>query len=406
MQINLSEQFTNDRAAQRGAEIVRQCVHCGFCNATCPTYQLLGDEADGPRGRVYQISQLLQGQTANTDTRLHLDRCLMCRSCETTCPSGVPYAELLEIGRALLADKLPRSGIDKITRKVLTTVVPNQSLMQAAKLGIPFRPLLSEKLASNLPEPAGHDRWPEARHSRRMLVLAGCAQSVLTPATNLAAARVLDRVGISLIKEAPAGCCGAVRLHTDDREGGLEDIKRRIDTWWPQIEAGVEAIVSSASGCGVTIKDYAHLLADDPSYAQKASKVSEMAIDLSEAVLSGIQADASQWRQARSQTVAFHTPCSLQHGLGLGGQVEQLLQQAGYQLVPVRDGHLCCGSAGTYSILQPEISQQLKANKLDALQAEKPDIIATANIGCQLHLKGGADVPVVHWISLLDEPEA
>jgi len=403
MEFHLDPQFASESWAKEAESIVRKCVHCGFCNATCPTYQVLGDEADGPRGRIYLIMQLLEGQPGSEQGRVHLDRCLLCRACETTCPSGVTYGRLLETGRELLEQRQPRRGLDRFKRKVMTTVVPRTGLLRAAAgLARPFRALLPRGIASQLPVAGKNLHRPTQTHARRMLLLEGCAQSALTPETNAAAARVLDRFGITLATEASPGCCGAVRLHTSDRERGLDDIRRRIDTWWPDIQSGVEAIVSTASGCGVTVKDYGELLKDDPDYAEKARKVAALAADIVEVIDAEIAKSPPDPEPACGLRVAFQSPCSLQHGQQLGGRVETLLRRFGFTLLPVADPHLCCGSAGTYSVLQPHLSARLKTDKLAKLQAHSPDVIATANVGCQLHLRKDTQTPVTHWIELLD----
>ncbi len=403
MEIHLDKKIAGEAWAQEAESIVRKCVHCGFCNATCPTYQLLGHESEGPRGRIYLITQLLEGQPANVQTRAHLDRCLLCRACETTCPSGVSYGRLLETGRHMLEQQEPRTGLDHLKRKLLTTLIPNQRLMQTGvMLAKPLRGLLPASVSSQLPL-TGKDLFrPANTHPRKMLLLEGCAQSGLTPETNAAAARVLNRFGIQLLPETRAGCCGALRLHTSEREKGLNDIKQRIDSWWPLVEAGVEAIISTASGCGVTVKDYGDLLKDDPEYADKALRVADLAVDISEVISEEIENSPLPSELQQNLKVAFHSPCTLQHGQKINGQVEALLQRYGFKLMPVADSHMCCGSAGTYSILQPGLSGQLKADKLAKLQAHSPDVIATANVGCQLHLRKDSKLPVLHWIELLD----
>jgi glycolate oxidase iron-sulfur subunit len=403
VEIHLHRKFSGQPWAEEAQEVVRKCVHCGFCNATCPTYQLLGDEADGPRGRIYLISQLLEGQSANSQTRKHLDRCLLCRACETTCPSGVKYSRLLDAGRRII-DEHGRSGIDGLKRSLLTSTIPYPGLMQ---MGIhaanSLRSLLPKGLTRQLPKPGKNLSWPKTVHERKVLLLEGCAQSSLTPETSAAAARLLDRLGIMPLGEPGAGCCGAVRLHTSATREGLQDARRRIDAWWPLVSSGIEAIISSASGCGVTVKEYGELLKSDERYAEKAARISELCVDLSELVLAelGCKEPAKQKQRLK---IACQNPCSLQHGQKLHGTVEAILQHQGFQLVPVEDGHLCCGSAGTYSVLQPALARQLKDDKLAKLQAQSPDVIVTANIGCQLHLRTEAEVPVVHWVELLDNP--
>ena len=411
MDTRLSDEFRETRAGQEAEAILRQCVHCGFCTATCPTYQLLGDELDGPRGRIYLIKQVLEGKAVSEKTRLHLDRCLTCRACETTCPSGVKYSQLLDIGRQIVEEKLPRNIAQSLTRTLLRQALPRPAIFgPAVKLGRLLRPLLPAGLADKLP-PEAHGvnkPWPDgARHQRRMLALAGCVQPSLAPNINAATARILDRLGIALFEESKAGCCGALRFHLNDQAAARDDMRRNIDAWWPHLAAGVEAIVVTASGCGVQIRDYGHALADDAVYAEKAAKISALCRDPSEILL----AESEGLRNLLALTagtegrgkVAFQSPCTLQHGLKIRGVVEEMLLAAGYELTPVSDGHLCCGSAGTYSLLQPELSQQLRQNKLAALNAGLPSLIATANIGCLSHLQAGSLLPVRHWIELIDE---
>jgi len=401
MELHLDPKFADKDWAKEASDIVRKCVHCGFCNATCPTYQLLGHESDGPRGRIYLISQLLEGQPADKQTRAHLDRCLICRACETTCPSGVEYGRLLETGRHLLEGQ-SSNNLDSLKRKAITTLIPNQTLMQAGiNIAGSVRSFLPRSLSRQLPQTGKNLRRPKTVHPRRMLILEGCAQSSLTPETNAAAARVLDKLGIMLVAETFGGCCGAVRLHTSERDKGLDDVRKRIDALWPAIESGVETIISSASGCGVTIKEYGHLLKNDTAYAEKAAKVSAMCRDVSEVIAEEVS-KLKQTPQKKPLKVVFQNPCSLQHGQKVTGKVETVLQQYGYEIIPVNDSHICCGSAGTYSIMQPELSSRLKENKLKLLQQASPDVIVTANVGCQLHLRSAAKVPVMHWIELLD----
>ena len=409
MDTKLADFIRDTPAGQEAEAILRSCVHCGFCTATCPTYQLLGDELDGPRGRIYLIKQVLEGKPVTEKTRLHLDRCLTCRSCETTCPSGVKYSHLLDIGRQVVEEKLPRQGGDALTRWVLRETVTRPGVFgPAVKLGQLLRPLLPSGLADKLPpEAVGVVRpWPaKGAHSRRMLALAGCVQPALAPNINAATARVLDKLGIELFEESKAGCCGAVRFHLNDQDAARNDMRRNIDAWWPHVEAGVEAIVVTASGCGVQVRDYGHALASDAVYAEKAAKISALCRDPSEILAvehERLQALLAAQPAARGK-LAFHAPCTLQHGLKIRGVIEELLSAAGYSLVTVADGHLCCGSAGTYSLLQPELSSRLRDNKLTALTAGSPQAIATANIGCLTHLQAGSELPVRHWVELLDE---
>jgi glycolate oxidase iron-sulfur subunit len=404
MQTALAD-FIRDTPEGREADaILRKCVHCGFCTATCPTYLLLGDENDSPRGRIYLMKQALEGQPVTDKTRLHLDRCLTCRSCETTCPSGVQYGRLLDIGRKLVEEKAARPAGQRITRRLLAEVLPRRFLFASLlRLGRLARPLLPPALAEKVPGavPAAGP-WPAPRHARKMLVLAGCVQPALSPDINAAAARVLDRIGVSLVEAPGAGCCGALRFHVGFQEAGLADMRALIDAWWPHVEAGAEAIVMTASGCGAVVKEYGHLLRHDPVYAAKAARVSAMTHDICE-VLDGEFDRLSPLLRKKGGRVAFHPPCTLQHGLGLRGVTEKLLARAGFELAPVPDAHLCCGSAGTYSILEPELSGRLRADKLAALASGEPGQIATANIGCLAHLQAGTVLPVRHWIVLLAE---
>jgi glycolate oxidase iron-sulfur subunit len=407
MDTRLADFVRDTPDGRQAAEILRKCVHCGFCTATCPTYQLLGDELDGPRGRIYLIKQMLEGAPVSAKTRLHLDRCLTCRSCETTCPSGVDYAHLLDIGRRIVEEKLPRKGGDALQRAVLREALPRPAIFGAAvKLGLMLRPLLPSALADKLPADAADTArpWPEKTgHRRRMLALAGCVQPALAPNINAATARVLDRLGIALFEAARAGCCGAVRFHLNDQDGAKDDMRRNIDAWWPYVESGVEGIVVTASGCGVQVRDYGHVLADDAVYAEKAARISALCRDPAE-VISAERAGllAVLGTQPGRGKLAFHSPCTLQHGLKIRGVAEELLVAAGYELTPVADGHLCCGSAGTYSLLQPELSKRLRDNKLAALTAGSPATVATANIGCLSHLQAGSVLPVRHWVELID----
>ena len=400
MQTNLAA-FIKDTAEGREADaILRKCVHCGFCTATCPTYQLLGDELDGPRGRIYLIKQVLEGQTPSRKTQAHLDRCLTCRSCETTCPSGVHYSRLADIGRAVVEQRVSRPLSQSLMRRALRLVVPyRQRFTPLLRIGQLVRPLLPETLRAKTPAPRRAPPRPATRHARRMLVLEGCAQPGIAPDINAHAARVLDRLGISLESAASAGCCGALSHHLSAEREALDAMRRNIDAWWPAIEDGAEAILMTASACAVMVKEYAHLLADDPVYKERAATVSALCKDISE-VLS--QEDLSALAPVTPQRVAFHAPCTLQHGLRTHVQVETVLRSVGHELTPVTDAHLCCGSAGTYSILEPALATRLRDNKLDALQANDPDVIATANIGCLAHLAGATSRPVVHWVSLLD----
>ena len=401
MQTNIIEKYKSTVEGQEAEAILRSCVHCGFCTATCPTYQELHDERDGPRGRIYLIKQLLEGGEVTEKTRTHLDRCLSCRSCETTCPSGVKYGRLVDIGRGLMEEAVPRSPKDKLIRWGLRKVLPYPNRFGGLlKVGRLMKPLTPYALQDKIPPKQKSSPWPSSSHQRVMLVLAGCAQPSAAPNTNAAASRVLDKLGITLVEAPKAGCCGAVSYHLSAHDEGLNFMRSNIDAWWPAIESGAEALVMTASGCGAMVKDYGHLLRNDPDYADKAAKVSELSRDLSEVLLNENLAPLKL--SPRDEKVAFHCPCTLQHALQLSGTVEQVLEKAGVNLVKTKDKHLCCGSAGTYSILQPKMSKRLLDKKLKALTVDEPQRIVTANIGCQLHLGSKAKVPVQHWIELLD----
>ena len=401
MQTNLSEAAKRLPRAEEAERILRSCVHCGFCTATCPTYQLLGDELDGPRGRIYLIKQVLEGAPITASTQLHLDRCLTCRNCETTCPSGVKYHDLLDIGRAVVEQQVPRPLGQRLLHGGLRAVVPRPALFKAlCRTGQALRPMLPAALKCKLPaQVTAPGVRPAPRHGRRVLLLEGCVQPALSPNTNAAAARVLDRLGISVEPIREAGCCGAVEYHLNAQAQGLDRARRNIDAWWPAIEAGAEAIVQTASGCGAFVRDYGHLLEADPRYAAKAARVSALSRDLVEVLC---EAPVEQLGLCAEQRVAFHCPCTLQHALKLGGAVEGLLTRLGFTLTAVQDGHLCCGSAGTYSLTQPELSRQLRDNRLNALESGRPQVIVTANIGCQTHLGGAGRTPVRHWVEIVD----
>ncbi|MDQ6618356.1 MAG: glycolate oxidase subunit GlcF [Pseudomonadota bacterium] len=404
MQTALAD-FIRDTPEGREADaILRSCVHCGFCLATCPTYQLLGDELDGPRGRIYLMKQVLEGAKATRTTQLHLDRCLTCRSCETTCPSGVKYGRLLDIGRSVVEREVGRTATERATRWVLRRSLLTKPLVgSAVALGRAFRGVLPQGVQAKLPRALPAGLWPAPRHARKMIALDSCVQPSLAPNIDSAMARVLDRIGISLLRVPAGGCCGALPYHIDAEGEARGLMRRNIDAWWPHVERGVEAIVVTSSGCGVMVKDYGYVLERDPVYAEKAKHIAALARDPVEVI-------AQEWATIAprvamdhgAQRVAFHPPCTLQHGMRLAGHVEDILLALGLELTPVTDKHLCCGSAGTYSILQPELANALKANKLAALEAGKPELIATANIGCMTHLASGTALRVRHWVEILD----
>lgn len=402
MQTRLTSLFANTSKGQEAEAILRSCVHCGFCNATCPTYQLLGDERDGPRGRIYLIKQVLEGNNPTAETQLRLDRCLSCRACETTCPSGVQFGRLADIGRELIEQEVKRPWPQRLLRRLLLQTVPYPKRIDALiKAGRLFTPLLPQALKHKVPTVSPAAPWPNKHHARKMLVLAGCIQSVTSPSTNQALAALLDKLGIELLSAEAAGCCGAMAHHLSASEQALQMMRNNIDAWWPYIESGVESIIVSASGCGMMVKDYGHLLRDDVDYADRAAHISALTKDPVE-VLTDALADRDWSQLGQGQHIAFQSPCSLQHGQHLGGKVEALLSYMGFTLLPVKDNHLCCGSAGSYSLLQPALSAQLRANKLDALYATQAEQLVTANIGCQLHLSTD-DQPLKHWIELVAE---
>lgn len=401
MQTFIDNKIINTPEAQEADRILRKCVHCGFCNATCPTYQLLGDELDGPRGRIYLIKNLFEGQQPDHNTQLHLDRCLTCRACETTCPSGVDYGRLLDLGREKIEQQTFRSVKSRSMRFLLGKIIPYPDRVGfLINMGQKLRAMLPVSLSELFPEKQGNLIWPDQTHNRKMLILNGCVQPSLAPQTNYAAAQVLDRLGISLINENKIACCGALNQHLTQNEAANRIMKNNIDAWWPHIDAGAEAIVITASGCGSMVKEYGYLLRNDPVYSGKAAKVSALTKDLVE-VIASEELSRLKLNNKLTRKIAYQSPCSLQHGQKLGGEVEKLLDDLGYKLVNVNDSHLCCGSAGTYSILQPDLANQLRDNKLENLLAEQPELIATANIGCQHFLQQKTSVPVKHWIELI-----
>lgn len=401
MKTELKASLLDSEDLKLADKILRTCVHCGFCNATCPTYQLLGDENDGPRGRIYLIKQMLEGREVTESTRNYLDRCLTCRNCETTCPSGVQYSQLLDIGKKTVEVNVPRSFKEKATRKLLRSVLPyKKRFSPLLTLGRTFKPFLSTDLKKKIPKRVAKGSWPVTEHKRKMIILDGCVQPALSPDTNSATARVLHKLGISLIIPKNTGCCGAVSQHLSAEDEASTFMKNNIDAWWTEIESGIEAIVMTASGCGSMVKEYAHHLRHDVEYAEKAQRVSDLCKDISEII---VNEDFNKLTPETSQKISWHPPCTLQHGQKVNGVVETILTGCGYELLPVIDQHLCCGSAGTYSILQPEISKKLQANKITHLQKNNPELIVTGNIGCQTHLQEVSNVPVIHWIHLLDK---
>ena len=401
MQTNLAPEYQGTADGQAAEAILRKCVHCGFCTATCPTYQLLGDELDGPRGRIYLMKQVLEGQTPTRKTQQHLDRCLTCRNCESTCPSGVDYGHLVDIGRKLVDAKVERPTGEKLVRWALKEGLPSPLFKPAMKMGQMVRGLLPDALKAKVPAPQNAGTWPKREHARKVLMLEGCVQPAMMPNINSATARVLDAAGIQAVIAPKAGCCGAVKFHLNDQDGGKVQMRANIDAWWPLVEQ-VEAIVMNASGCGVTVKEYGHILQDDPQYAEKAARISALTQDLSELLPDLVDALKDKVSVNVAQ-VAFHPPCTLQHGQKLRGGVEKHLGDLGFAVkVANNEAHLCCGSAGTYSVLNPEIAYQLRDRKLGHLQQITPEVIVSANIGCITHLQSGTATPVKHWVEVLD----
>ena len=404
MQTNLAPEYKNRADGLEAESILRKCVHCGFCTATCPTYQLLGDELDGPRGRIYLIKQVLEGEAPTRKTQMHLDRCLTCRNCETTCPSGVQYGHLVDIGRKLVDEKVSRPAGESALRWALKEGLPSPLFAPAMAMGQLVRPLLPKALKNKVPEKRGAGKLPTRTHARKVLMLEGCVQPSMSPNINSATRRVLDAAGIETITAAKAGCCGAVKFHLNDQSGGLAQMRANVDAWWPQVESGaVEAIIMNASGCGVTVKEYGHHLQHDAQYAAKAAKISSLTKDLSELLPELVVSLKPKLNNASKEQLAFHPPCTLQHGQQLKGGVEKHLSELGFNIKTAScEAHLCCGSAGTYSVLQPELSYQLRDRKLGNLQEMSPKQILSANIGCITHLQSGTDVPVRHWVEALD----
>ena len=404
MQTNLAPEFKNTPDGNAAEAILRKCVHCGFCTATCPTYQLLGNELDGPRGRIYLMKQVLEGMQPTRETQLHLDRCLTCRNCETTCPSGVDYGHLVDIGRKIVDAKVPRPASEKVVRWALKEGLPSPLFAPAMALGQLVRPLLPASLKNKVPAKQAFGIIPTQAHDRKVLMLEGCVQPAMSPNINAATRRVLDAAGIQTLVAPKAGCCGALKFHLNDQDGGKAHMRINIDAWWPLVETGkIEAIVMNASGCGVTVKEYGHILQDDAQYAEKAAKISDLTKDLSELLPDLVEKLKGKVSAKTAQQVAFHPPCTLQHGQQLRGGVEQHLGALGFKInVASCEAHLCCGSAGTYSVLQPEIAYQLRDRKLGNLSDMNPEVIVSANIGCITHLQSGTQTPVKHWVELVD----
>lgn len=401
MQTNLADFIKNTPHGPEADAILRSCVHCGFCTATCPTYQLLGDELDGPRGRIYLIKQVLEGHPAGPRTQLHLDRCLTCRACETTCPSGVRYGRLLDIGRHVVEQRVARPIYQRVYRGLLRLLLTDTKwVFRLLAVVQRLRPCLPKRLRGKIPPRGVLGPWPHPRHARTVLALEGCVQKALAPGINAAAARVLDRCGISLVRVPGAGCCGALSYHMAAHEEGLSFMRRNIDAWWPYIEKGAEAIAITASGCGVAVKDYGELLRHDPNYAEKARRVSELTRDVAE-ILAGEH--LPPLRNPQDKPIAIHVPCTLRHGMKLDGVLQTLMERLGFELTPLAETQSCCGSAGAYSLLQPTLSERLLANAVEVLRSGGAELAVTANIGCLIHLQSAEQLSVVHWIELVDQ---
>jgi glycolate oxidase iron-sulfur subunit len=412
METTLAPEFAGTREGLAAQKILLRCVHCGFCTATCPTYQILGDELDGPRGRIYMIKQMVEGAPVTRETQVHLDRCLTCRNCETTCPSGVEYGKLVDLGREMVESRAQRPLKERLMRSALKAGLTSPLFAPAMRLGQIVRPVLPKAIAAKVPQYRAPGAVPARQHARRVILLKGCVQPAMLPGIDAATRRVLDALEISSQVVEGSGCCGAIKVHLADAPGGRQDAQKNIDAWWPDVEAGrIEAIVVNASGCAVMVKDYGHLFEDDPAYAEKAKSIAGLAkdpVELLESLLPRLQervgAKATRLKPGvMGNRVAFHPPCTLQHGMKIRGAVEKLLKTLGAELVPVADSHLCCGSAGTYSVLQPALSGELKQRKLNSLQAHQPDAILSANIGCITHLQSGTQTPVRHWVEWVDE---
>jgi glycolate oxidase iron-sulfur subunit len=407
MQTHLSAEFSASAEGKEAAAILRKCVHCGFCNATCPTYQLLGDELDGPRGRIYLIKQMLEGAEVTRSTQQHLDRCLTCLNCQTTCPSGVEYGHLVDIGRKLVEERVERPPLARAARWLLREGLTSSWFAPALKVGQALRPLLPRVLRNKVPARAGRQSADILRnaHSRKVLILQGCVQPAMLPNIDRATERVLDAAGIQAVYASGAGCCGALRTHLSDSQGGLQDMRRNIDAWTAHLASGeIEAIISSASACALAIKEYGHALAHDPAYADRARRISALARDLSELLPVIAPALKDRLSPVPRSRAAFHAPCTLQHGQRLRGVVELQLRAWGFDVSGACDeSHLCCGSAGAYSILQPQMATQLRDRKLLNLAKLEPQFILSANIGCIQHLQSGTSLKVLHWIEMLDQ---
>ncbi|MBP2560128.1 glycolate oxidase iron-sulfur subunit [Neorhizobium galegae] len=420
MQTNFTLAQLADPHVAESEQILRRCVHCGFCTATCPTYVTLGNELDSPRGRIYLIKDMLEnGRPADEEVVTHIDRCLSCLACVTTCPSGVDYMHLVDHARIHIENTYRRPLVDRLIRNLLAAVLPYPARFRAAlalaKLGRPFAPLLKrvqvlkplwamldlapKSVAGISGSAAPGTHAPEIEKRGRVAILSGCAQPVLDPGINDATLRLLARFGIEVVVPEGEGCCGALVHHMGREEQALDFARRNVDIWTREIDnGGLDAIIITASGCGTTIKDYGHMLRLDPAYAEKAARISNLAKDITE-YLSTLDLPRLEPKRLN---VAYHSACSMQHGQKITMAPKNLLKAAGFTVRDPGEGHLCCGSAGTYNILQPEISAQLKARKVRNIEATKADVIATGNIGCITQIASGTAIPILHTVELLD----
>ena len=400
MQTNFPLDLLATDQGKTADSILRSCVHCGFCLSACPTYGLLGDELDSPRGRIYLIKSVLEGNPVSSDSLSHLDRCLTCRSCETTCPSGVKYGQLLDIGREVMEQKAPRPWWQRLMRY---TIRKSLTTPWFFNFGIRLAPFLrhSKAIKFTVEELALQQRLQDRQDAVKssVLLLSGCVQPALAPNINQATIKVLNRLQLNVIETPQSECCGAVSHHLSGGDDTHQQVKDNIDAWLGYLDNGVQAIISNASGCGVMVKDYPNLFDKKTTYYDKAIRVSQATKDIAEFLL---EKDLSSLAHYQNKAITFHAPCTLQHGQKQPVVVQTILQKLGYQVNPVHDSHLCCGSAGTYSIFQPKLSKKLRHNKLENLLEHKTELIVTANIGCLMHLQGGTKTPVKHWIELLD----
>ena len=418
MQTDITEQHYAHPDARIAESILTSCVHCGFCNATCPTYQLEGIEMEGPRGRIYLIKSLLEDKISHADSVVsHLDSCLSCLACESTCPSGVRYSHLIDSARSRIAEQYTRAPVDSMQRRMLAWLLPYPGRFRLAmlvgRLVKPFAFLaprgqqaMLRMIPDRLPAPSRLDRpgvhRAEGTRRARVALLTGCAQKVMGPDINDATIRLLTRLGCDVVLSKDQGCCGSLVYHMGDHESSFPHMKRNIDAWHAEIDGGgLDAVVTNTSGCGVVVTDYGHIFRDAPAYATKAARVAEIARDLSE-VVRDLELPANVSGQVPALLVAYHDACSLQHGQQIRTQPRALLDEAGFRVVDIPDSHLCCGSAGTYNLLEPDAAGQLGVLKAEAVRSVRPQVVAMGNIGCMEQIAAYSQVPVVHTVQLLD----